>query len=431
MSRGVIVVAPPWPRSGSGNLFAAQTAAHVRSGARVFLLLAPIGRGFSRGKRRTWEDAVSAMRFPGVETVAYPRVSRRRVRSYLEWLRAGRDDYIAVSARYAAAGRLPGELAAFVASTRVDLIHANHVYTLPLAQRVALMVQRMEGRRPRILLDTHDIQSHAVAARRQRNPHSRRPDPQEDLLKTELALCAQADALVHLTEADFAFFSSRLPDSRHAVILPTLHPETEAELVRHRGVSRPAEFDFIYVGNQHVANLETVRWLLNEVLPLTAPGVRDRVRIAGSVGDLLGRRDPALFARYRHLFCGELPSLLGLYTGAKAVLAPAVAGTGTSIKLIEALCIGKRILTTNLALRGLPAGEITGPDIHVRDAATAFAEAMTGISEGRLPTSCASGAGAALYDRLFSNERYFAALDGLVGSSAAPHPHPERGPVIL
>jgi glycosyltransferase involved in cell wall biosynthesis len=417
MSRGVIVVAPPWPRSGSGNLFAAQTAAHVRSGARVFLLLAPIGRGFSRSKRRTWEDAVSAMRFPGVETVAYPRVSRRRVRSYLQWLRAGRDDYIAISARYAAEGRLPGELAAFVASTCIDLIHANHVYTLPLAQRVALMVQRVEGRRPRILLDTHDIQSHAVAARRQRNPHSRRPDPQEDLLKTELALCAQADALVHLTEADFAFFSSRLPASRHAVILPTLHPETEAELVRHRGVSRPAEFDFIYVGNQHAANLETVRWLLTEVLPLTAPDVRDRVRIAGSVGDLLGRRDPVLFARYRHLFCGEVPSLLDLYTGAKAVLAPAVAGTGTSIKLIEALCIGKPILTTNLALRGLPAGAMTGPAIHVHDEATDVAEVMTGLSEGRIPATPMPAGNAALYDRLFSNARDFAALASIVDES--------------
>jgi glycosyltransferase involved in cell wall biosynthesis len=424
MSRGVIVVAPPWPRSGSANLFAAQTTAHARSGARVLLLLAPIGRGFSRGKRRTWEDAVSAMRFPGVETVAYPRVSRRRVRSYLQWLGAGRDDYIAVSARYAAAGRLPDELAAFVASARVDLVHANHVYTLPLAQRVAQMVHRAEGRRPRILLDTHDIQSKAVADRRQKNPYLRRPDAYEDLLRTELALCGEADSLIHLTEADFAFFSSRLPDSRHAAILPTLHPETEAELVRHRGVSRPAEFDFIYVGNQHPANLETVRWLLTEVLPLAAPAVRDRVRIAGSVGDLLGRRDPALFALYRHLFCGELPSLLGLYTGAKAVLAPAVAGTGTSIKLIEALCIGKPILTTTLALRGLPAGVAAGPDIHVHDAAAAFAEVMTGLSDGRIPRTAISAGNAALYDRLFSNARYFAALasvlDGRTSDRRAP-----------
>jgi glycosyltransferase involved in cell wall biosynthesis len=364
------------------------------------------------------------MRFPGVETVAYPRVSRRRVRSYLEWLRAGRDDYIAISARYAAAGRLPDELAAFVATASVDLIHANHVYTLPLARRVAQTVQRAGGRRPRVLLDTHDIQSKAVADRRQKNPHSRRPDAYEDLLRTELALCAEADALVHLTEADFAFFSSRLPGSRHAAMLPTLHPETEAELVRRRGASRPAGLDFVYVGNQHPANLETVRWLLGEVLPLTAPAVRDRVRIVGSVGDLLGRRDPALFERYRHLFCGEVPSLLDFYAGAKAVLAPAVAGTGTSIKLIEALCIGKPILATPLALRGLPAGTKTGPDIHVRDAAAAFAEAMTGLSEGRIPGAAMSAGNAALYDRLFSNARYFAALasvlDGRTSDSHAP-----------
>jgi glycosyltransferase involved in cell wall biosynthesis len=411
---GVIIVAPPWPRSGSGNLFAAQAAAHARRCARVFLLLTPLGRGFARHKTALWEDVLSAMKYPDVETVSYPRTGRRRVLGYLEWLRAGRDDLLAISARYGASGRTPGDLGSFVAATRVEMIHANHVFSVPLAQRVADIVQDAWGQRPRIVLDTHDVQSDAFAVRQKRNPFSRRLDTHNDLLRTELALCAQADTLVHVTQADRDFFANHLPQKSHTVVLPTLDPGTEAELMRLRREPAPAGAGLVYLGNRHEANLVTLRWLLTEVLPLVAPEVAQRVRIAGAIGGLLGRRDPDLFRRHASLFVGEVPSLLDLYAGATAVLAPAAAGTGTSIKLIEALCAGKPVLTTGLGLRGLPAGEMTGGDIHVCDDAAEFAAAMSRLSNAGAPAAAASPANAGLYDRLFSNARYFAALDDLI-----------------
>ena len=88
-------------------------------------------------------------------------------------------------------------------------------------------------------------------------------DSHDDLLRTELALCAQADALVHVTQADCDFFAIRLPDKHHEVVLPTLDPGSEAELIRLRSASCPAGAgSFLYVGTQHEANLATVRWLL-------------------------------------------------------------------------------------------------------------------------------------------------------------------------
>jgi glycosyltransferase involved in cell wall biosynthesis len=106
-----------------------------------------------------------------------------------------------------------------------------------------------------------------------------------------------------------------------------------------------------------------------------------------------------------------MPSLFDFYSAAKAVLAPATAGTGSSIKLIEALCVGKPVLTTSLALRGLPRAEMTGRDLHVHDSAADFADALTHLVDDAAMASAASSANAALYDRLFSNTRYFAALD--------------------
>jgi glycosyltransferase involved in cell wall biosynthesis len=430
MSTGVILLAPPWPRSGSGNLFAAQAAAHARRGCRVFLLLTPLGRPYSRRKTAVWRDAVASMKFPGVETVAYPRAGRSKTRLQLQWLLAGRDDAIAISARYGASGQLPDELAAFLASERIDLIHANHVFSIPLARRVADMVESLQGIRPRILLDTHDIQSDVFAGQRRTNPISQRPDDRAALLRSELALCAQADALIHLTQADHDFFAARLPGRRHTLMLPTLHPDTEAELKRRRGRHRRAKFDLIYVGNNHEANLETVRWLLREVLLFAGPAVRDRICIIGTVGELLRQHDPALHRRHESLFGGEMPSLFDFYSAARAVLAPATAGTGTSIKLIEALCVGKPVLTTSLALRGLPHAEMTGRDLHVHDSAADFADALTRLVDDAAPAPAASLTNAALYDRLFSNARYFAALDAVLdGSSSARSPGRSPGRV--
>jgi glycosyltransferase involved in cell wall biosynthesis len=418
---GVILLAPPWPRGDSANLFAAQAAAHARRGPRVLLVLTPLERGWHRPSRAAfWTDAIASMRFPGVEAVAVPCAEAGKLGSWCQWMLAGCDDAMAVSARYAATGQLPGEVAELMASARIGLVHVNHVCGMRLAQRLAGMVERAQGRRPRILLDTHAVRSDACAADAFVNPHSRRRDRQDDLLRTELALCAGADALVHLAEADFEFFSGRLPCKRHRLILPTLHAGSEAELVWRRGRERRnGAFDLVCLGSREEADLEAVQWLLREVLPLTRAGVVERTRIAGTVGDLLAEREPELFGRWRRLFVGEVPSLFDLYSEAKAVLAPAVTRARAPIRLIEALCGGKPVLATSLGVRGLPRRETGGEGIHVHDTAAGFAEAMARLADAEGPRAAMSAANAALYDRLFSNARYFAALDDVLDELAA------------
>jgi len=418
---GVILLAPPWPRGDSADLFAAQAAAHARRGARVLLVLTPLERHWHRPSRAGfWTDAIASMRFPGVEAVAVPCAEAGKLGSWCQWMLAGCDDAMAVSARYAATGQLPGEVAELMASARIGLVHVNHVCGMRLAQRLARMVERAQSCRPRILLDTHAVRSDACAADAFVNPHSRRRDRQDDLLRTELALCAGADALVHLAEADFEFFSGRLPGKRHRLILPTLHAGSEAELVWRRGRERRnGAFDLICLGSREEADLEAVQWLLREVLPLARAGVVERTRIAGAVGDLLADREPELFGRWRRLFVGEVPSLIDLYSEAKAVLAPAVTRARAPVRLIEALCGGRPVLATSLGVRGLPRGEAGGEGIHVHDTAAGFAEAMARLADAEGPRAVMSAANAALYDRLFSNPRYFAALDDVLDELAA------------
>jgi glycosyltransferase involved in cell wall biosynthesis len=412
MDTGIIILAPPWPRSGSSNTFAAQVATYARRGARVLLLVTPLNRGQHCGKAAFWRDTMSAMAFPGLTRLAYARTRSARLRSFLSWVQAGRDDAIAVMTRYAASAELPAETVAFMVSARIELIHANHVFSMRLAQRIADMVEARQGQRPPILLDTHDIQSEAFVSGRRVNKQSDRVDSYEALLRTELSLCARADMLVHCSQCDLEFFSSRLPQREHALVLPTLHPGSEAELVKRRGQHRTADFDLVYVGTSHEANLETVRWLLQDVLPRASQRARERIRIIGTVGRMLASRDPELFGRHERLFLGEVPSVYDFYTAAKGILAPATAGTGSSIKLIEALCVGKPILTTSVGVRGLPRHQLLG-DVHIHDRAEDFAVAASALSR-RPHAEGDSLANGKLYDAVFSNQHFFTALGAVV-----------------
>ena len=190
--------------------------------------------------------------------------------------------------------------------------------------------------------------------------------------------------------------------------------------MRRRGLQRHIGIDFVYVGNNHEANLETVRWMLREVLLFTNTNVSGRIRIIGTIGQLMSSRDPLLFKRYEHLFLGEMSSVFDFYTAAKAILAPATAGTGTSIKLIEALCVGKPILTSNLGLRGLPSGQIVSDDIHVHDTAGDFADAMNKLYNANSTGSVVSVGNVSLYDRLFSNQRHFITLGKVIEKRIGP-----------
>ena len=255
------------------------------------------------------------MRFPGVETVTHlargpgaaaivPRMAAGRPRRL-------HCDLGALRRLGKAAGRIRRASSRPRASS---LIHANHVFSLPLARRIAAIVYGAQGRRPRILLETHDVQSDAFAARRQKNPHSRRIDAHADLLKTELALCAAADLLVHVTRADFDFFAGRLPDKRHAVILPTLNPESEAELVQRRGVQRPGRVR-LHLRRQPGTKPTWRRCAgcLARCCPSPAPASPGASASSAPSARCCGRRDPALFARHRHLFAGEVPSVCDCY----------------------------------------------------------------------------------------------------------------------
>jgi glycosyltransferase involved in cell wall biosynthesis len=108
------------------------------------------------------------------------------------------------------------------------------------------------------------------------------------------------------------------------------------------------------------------------------------------------------------MFAGHVTDLAATYRAARCVFAPMVAGTGISIKTIEALALAKPFVGTSKAFRGMPMAVIEEGGLHAYDSPEEFANAIARV----LSEEPAAGLRSRnIYEQLFSNEASFSARD--------------------
>ena len=188
---------------------------------------------------------------------------------------------------------LPGGLE----TERIDLIHANHYFTLPLARRL-----RGAAKAP-IICETQDIQARQYVLRNQGGFFVPPYTSYEDMLAVELDWTGQADLCVHLNEEEHREFGRLLPKARHALVYPAVAPVPLSE--KGRGI--------VIVASDNYANFVSMRWFLNEVLPLAGDVA---VSIYGNIDAGVKNRDRALYEAHRALFKGRVADLGAVYADA-------------------------------------------------------------------------------------------------------------------
>ncbi|GAB2869694.1 glycosyltransferase family 4 protein [Hymenobacter ruber] len=145
-------------------------------------------------------------------------------------------------------------------------------------------------------------------------------------------------------------------------------------------------------------NLEGLHWLLREIWPTIhaeMPDVELHIAGSGTPDDLLRPRTDNVFV---HGFVESAPAFMQQY---ELMLVPLLSGGGMRIKIIEAMALGKAVLSTALGAEGIAVRD--GHDIVLRDSAAEWLDALRAWGRGETPVA-AIGAAAAhtathVYDR--------------------------------
>lgn len=177
---------------------------------------------------------------------------------------------------------------------------------------------------------------------------------------------AKVDRVVVMSERDRATVGAT------AVVLPN-----GVDLERYRPSAAEAEEGrLLFIGSfAHLPNLLAAEFFLNDVWPKLA-GARLHV-IAGARHEYhLERSAARIDLRQDGLAVeGFVADVRPAYQRAAVVIAPLLASAGTNIKILEAMAMGKAIVSTSAGVNGLHL--TAGEDYVLAEGAQAFAEAVT------------------------------------------------------
>ena len=394
--RTIALVHPAWHSCGTYRVVLGQVAAYRALGARVAPIAVSSDPGFTPKsnwiwrsfKRATPELDAGERYFAGApfRAVLDPHFLKTVLWPYLH------GDQAVIRTGMAERAELSQELRA----TSFDLVHCNHFFLMPVAERLA-------RRRARIMLDSHDLQARQFVLMNERMPWLKPHVSYEAMLAQELAQMRRSDLLIHLNAEEAEEFRALLPSSAHALLYPAVPAAPTG----------PGGEDIVIVSSNNSANVDSAIWFLREVAP-ELEGLP--IKIAGNVDGGVKARAAQLYARYKDWFLGRVDDPGAIYAAAKLVLLPTIDGHGLSIKTVEAMASGLPLIATTLALRGMgeAAQRLEGVTLADRPQDFAIAVQRLAALPARAPQERESSATRAFYDAQFSSRAYARNLLALV-----------------
>lgn len=188
----------------------------------------------------------------------------------------------------------------------------------------------------------------------------------------EAAVCRQADRVVAVSQADAEALRRLLPGINVTVVPNGVDLKTFAP-----GCSAPApEMQpnaVVFSGKMdYRPNVDAALWFADEILPRVCahiPSVHFWI-----VGQQPHPRLARLADRPHITVTGRVPDVRPYLVGAAVCVLPFRMGGGTRLKVLEALALGKAVVSTTLGAEGF--GLRDGQELRLADAAPAFAQVM-------------------------------------------------------
>ena len=372
------------------------------SGYRV-TLLAPAAR----------PDDTNELQLGGVEILSTPNAVSKdgegpsaRVRRGLELL----------------AGRPSRTLAERVTAMRpgIDELLAERTYDA-IQVELPEFVDVVGGRDVPVVLDAHNIWSELTARRQAIDPrvvrravraigHRRQRAAEERAWRA-------ADLCLATSEREAGIISAA--GAQRVVIVPNgVATQVIRPVAGDPGARAPGRPTLVFVGLLgYSPNADAVTHLVRDILPLIhaqRPDVHLQAIGDGASAELLRLAGPHVE------FTGRVPDVRPFIAAADVVVVPLRLGSGTRLKILEALALGRPVVTTTIGAEGLDL--VDGQHVLISDGPTAFAAAVDRfLGDDRLAAQIAER-GRALVERSYDwsgiGSRLVEAYDQLLGLPA-------------
>ncbi|WP_088243806.1 glycosyltransferase [Calothrix rhizosoleniae] len=254
---------------------------------------------------------------------------------------------------------IPSSLKNFLNSHKIDAVLLNYISNWSILKKLGL-------EKCPVICEMHDVQSHQYAIY-----NNRQIDNKE--FKLECQLLDQCTVVLanNLKELEKIQELVHKPSLLHIPYIGRLTPPEDSDLAdclnladvlsisgsercqdieQNNRLQQESSLDLLFVSSHHAPNIYSLKWFFHNIyLPYLADkGVT--LAIAGNImnmGDLNDINHPQVF------ITGVVENLRPLYAAAKLVILPVKMGAGFNIKTIEALSMGKPVVASSMALRGI------------------------------------------------------------------------------
>jgi len=283
----------------------------------------------------------------------------------------------------------------------LDTIMACDHYDVVLFESVLISGYRVPGN-VKVVIDQHNIEHELLQRTYQHERMSLRRfyNWQEYRLikQAEIERCRKANLILVTSERERLLLKSMLP--RNVIEVVSNGVDTDA----FRGMCAEQEVakQIIFSGAMnYYPNVDAVLFFAQKCWPLI------RAQVPDASWQIVGRNPPSEVQRLAELpgvtVTGSVPDVRPYLTASVVAIAPLHIGSGTRLKILEALAMQKAVVSTSLGCEGLSV--VPGKHLIVADEPEAFAQAVIELMKHPAKRRALGMAGRSLVEAEYSWER--------------------------
>lgn len=229
----------------------------------------------------------------------------------------------------------------------------------------------------KIVFDDHNAETALQKSVRERD--SRRPSKWlgaiyssiqvTRLERFETQICRQVDCVTVVSEKDKEEISKLAPQQKIVAIPNSI----DVDLYKTVPAEEMPAFDILFSGTMdYRPNVDGIEWFFQLVWP------KIRENLPSTTIKIAGQKVHPGLHKYKELegvqFTGFVDSIIPYIHATKVVILPLHMGSGTRLKFIQALAVGKAVVTTTIGAEGFPVSD--GNELFFADSPGDFASAV-------------------------------------------------------